>query len=81
MKLLIKGKWVISNSGTNRGIIKENMFADITIFNLNKIRNLSTFNEPNTLPKGINHVLVNGKTALENGKIVGNSGKILSKTF
>lgn len=64
----------------DRGIIKENMFADLTLFNFKKIRNLATFNKPSAFPQGINYVLVNGKIALKNGKIVASSGRILRRT-
>lgn len=56
----------------NRGIIREGMRADITVFDPGAIIDNGTFAEPNIYPDGIVHVLVNGVLALEEGKITGN---------
>lgn len=62
----------------NRGILKEGMKADITIFNPEAIIDIGTYAEPNQYPEGIVHVLVNGEQAVEMGKLTGNrSGKVL----
>jgi N-acyl-D-aspartate/D-glutamate deacylase len=43
-----------------RGILRENYFADIVIFDASTIANRSTPAEPNQFPAGIDYVLVNG---------------------
>lgn len=49
----------------DRGLLKENNFADITIFDPDKISDKGTFEKPHQYPVGINYVLVNGKVVLE----------------
>ena len=52
----------------DRGWIKENCYADITIFDAEKISDKGTFEKPHQYPVGINYVLVNGKVVLEGEK-------------
>jgi len=52
----------------DRGLIKEGMWADITIFNPGKIIDKATFIEPHQYPEGIEYVIVNGKIVIENGE-------------
>lgn len=51
-----------------RGLLKENYFADIVIFNKNEVKDNATFEDPLQFAEGINHVLVNGVPVLLNGK-------------
>jgi len=63
---------------TDRGIIREDAYADLTIFDPETIRDTATFDSPARYPNGIFHVIVNGKIAVENGKHTGvAAGKIL----
>lgn len=55
----------------DRGLIREGMVADITIFDAEAVREKGTFAEPNRYPEGIAHVLVAGRVALEKGKLTG----------
>ena len=52
----------------NRGLLKEDYFADIVIFDETKIIDKGTFIEPTQFPDGIDYVLVNGKFAVKEGK-------------
>jgi dihydroorotase/N-acyl-D-amino-acid deacylase len=52
----------------DRGLIKEGMFADITIFDPAKVIDKATFDSPNQYPVGIEYVLVNGKISVDQGK-------------
>ncbi|MDK4471453.1 D-aminoacylase [Fusobacterium necrophorum] len=52
----------------NRGLLKENYFADIVIFDEDKIIDKGTFIEPTQFPDGIDYVLVNGKFAVKEGR-------------
>jgi len=54
---------------TDRGILRPGMKADITIFNPAKVRDVSTFVDPNHYSEGIEHVLVNGVAVVAGGKI------------
>ncbi len=65
---------------TDRGVIKEGVFADIVIFDLDKIEDRATFTDPHRYPLGIEYVLVNGKIVIEKGKHMGAlPGKVLRK--
>jgi N-acyl-D-aspartate/D-glutamate deacylase len=52
----------------DRGVLKEGMFADITIFDPAKVVDTATFESPNQYPTGIEYVLVNGKISVEKGQ-------------
>ncbi|MBQ4157564.1 MAG: D-aminoacylase [Clostridia bacterium] len=53
---------------TDRGVLGEGYKADICVFDENDIGASSTYLTPVALSKGVMHVLVNGKIALENGR-------------
>ncbi|MDK2882408.1 MAG: N-acyl-D-amino-acid deacylase [Bacillota bacterium] len=55
----------------DRGLIREGMVADITVFNPETIRDKGTFSEPNQYPEGIEYVLVAGQVALDRGRLTG----------
>lgn len=56
--------------GLNRkGSLKPGSDADITIFDLNRIRDAATYQEPLKPPAGIEYVIINGQIALKNGEI------------
>lgn len=63
---------------TDRGVLKQNMWADIVIFDPEKIRDLATFENPHQLAVGMDYVLVNGVPVIEQGKGTGRlPGKVL----
>jgi N-acyl-D-amino-acid deacylase len=51
----------------DRGTLRVGARADITVFNPKTIQDAATFDEPHQFAIGIQHVLVNGRLALENG--------------
>lgn len=55
---------------SNRGVIRNGFFADITIFNFDTVKDLSSFENPFQYAQGIHSVIVNGKVALSLGKII-----------
>jgi N-acyl-D-amino-acid deacylase len=55
----------------DRGLLREGMVADITIFDPTTIIDKGTYAEPNRHPIGISHVLVAGRVAVENGRLTG----------
>jgi N-acyl-D-amino-acid deacylase len=52
----------------DRGLIREGLWADITIFNANKIMDKATFSNPHQYSEGIEYVMVNGKVVIEKGE-------------
>jgi N-acyl-D-aspartate/D-glutamate deacylase len=61
-----------------RGSIKEGMWADVVIFDYDKIQDRATYQYPFRTPEGIDHVLVNGTVVIEKGKHTGaKPGRIL----
>jgi N-acyl-D-amino-acid deacylase len=55
----------------DRGVLKAGMWADIVVFDPEKIQDLATFEKPNQLSEGMRFVLVNGVPVIEEGKMTG----------
>lgn len=65
----------------DRGLIKKNMWADIVVFDQEKIIDKATFTNPHQLSVGIEYVLVNGDIVIEKGEHQSNlPGKTLRST-
>jgi dihydroorotase/N-acyl-D-amino-acid deacylase len=63
---------------TDRGVLKQGMWADVVIFDPATIRDLATFENPNQLSQGMDYVLVNGVPVISEGKMTGAlPGKVL----
>ena len=55
----------------DRGLLQEGLFADIAVFNPDTIIDLSTYENPNQLSVGVEHVFVNGVAVVKSGKVTG----------
>lgn len=55
----------------DRGVIREGMRADVTIFDLEALDDRATYERPMESPTGIDWVLVNGVVVLERGRHTG----------
>ena len=53
---------------SDRGQIKEGYFADIVIFDFEKIIDKGTYTEPKQYSEGIDYVIINGNIVIEEGK-------------
>lgn len=53
-----------------RGLLRENFFADVVVFDPKTITDRATLQDPRQLSVGIEHVLVNGRPILDGGKPV-----------
>jgi dihydroorotase/N-acyl-D-amino-acid deacylase len=56
---------------TDRGLLKEGYFADVTIFDPAKIIDHATYTGPGQLSEGVAYVLVNGQVEFEQGQPTG----------
>ncbi len=52
---------------SDRGIVKEGAYGDITIFNPDKITDKATYDDPFQYPEGIEYVILNGKIIIDKG--------------
>ncbi len=55
----------------DRGVIREGAWADLVVFDADKIIDRSTWDTPNRYSEGVIHVLVNGEFALKNAMMTG----------
>ena len=58
----------------NRGLLRPGYFADITVFDPEKVKDVATFEDPNRTSVGFEYVFVNGVLALEHDKVTGQMG-------
>ena len=58
----------------DRGLLRPNYFADVTIFNPDTVIDHATYEKPHQLSTGIEYVLVNGVIELDHGKMTGELG-------
>jgi len=62
----------------HRGTIRVGNWADVTIFDYDRLQDRATFAAPRELPVGISYVLVNGVVTIEHGKHTGaKAGQVL----
>jgi N-acyl-D-amino-acid deacylase len=63
---------------TDRGVLKQGMWADVVVFDPDQIRDMATFENPNQLAVGMIYVLVNGVPVIADGKMTNAlPGKVL----
>jgi len=62
----------------DRGMIKQGLWADVTIFDLDQLQDRSTYDDPMAFPTGIEYVLVNGVVTIDHDKHTGaKAGRVL----
>jgi len=57
-----------------RGVLAEGMQADLVVFDPDRIKGMASVENPNQYSTGIRLVMVNGKTAVNQGKLVESAG-------
>ena len=61
-----------------RGLVREGYFADLVLFDFERVGSRSTFADPAVYPEGIDMVIVNGVVVVEDGKHLGpRPGRVL----
>ncbi|MBR9988595.1 MAG: D-aminoacylase [Gemmatimonadetes bacterium] len=64
----------------DRGELRAGSFADILVFDLSRVRDAATYQEPHQLAEGMVHVLVNGSFAMTDGAFSATlHGRVLSR--
>jgi len=64
----------------DRGYLRPGAAADIVVFDLDRLRDTATYDDPHQLAEGMVHVLVNGEFAIESGQLTGElNGRVLSR--
>jgi N-acyl-D-amino-acid deacylase len=53
----------------DRGLLVPGLAADLVVFDLDRIRDVATFEKPLQYSEGFTHVIVNGKLVLDDGKM------------
>jgi N-acyl-D-aspartate/D-glutamate deacylase len=56
---------------TDRGIVRPGAFADLTVFDAEKVIDRSTYSDPFHYSEGIQYAVVNGRLVLDGGKPTG----------
>lgn len=63
---------------SDRGVLKQGLWADVVVFDADTIRDRATYENPNQLSDGMQSVLVNGVLVIDGGKMTGAlPGKVL----
>ena len=63
-----------------RGLLQKGYFADITIFDKDRVLDMATFERPHQYPQGIEYVIVNGEVVISKGEHTGKlPGKVLNR--
>jgi N-acyl-D-aspartate/D-glutamate deacylase len=55
----------------DRGLLREGYWADVVVFDPDRINDTATFASPKQYPAGINYVLVNGRIVIDGGNHTG----------
>ena len=64
----------------DRGTVRMGAFADLVAFDLGRVRDLATYEDPHQLSEGMVHVLVNGEFAIRDGSPTGvMPGRVLTR--
>jgi N-acyl-D-amino-acid deacylase len=62
----------------DRGALREGLWADLTVFDFDRIQDNATYENPVAVPTGVDYVLVNGQLVVDEGKHTGaKPGKVL----
>jgi dihydroorotase/N-acyl-D-amino-acid deacylase len=64
----------------DRGVLREGLAADVTIFDPATVRDESTFPDPHRYPTGLPYVIVNGAVVVDRGHMSAErAGRILRR--
>lgn len=64
----------------DRGTLQPGAWADVVVFDLSKVKDRATYEDPHQMAEGMVHVLVNGKFAIRDGQFTGaRAGEVLRR--
>jgi len=64
----------------DRGLIKPGFFADLVLFDPDRVRDTATYEDPICYPEGVHYVLVNGVVTVEEGEhTTAKAGKVIRR--
>lgn len=64
----------------DRGTLRPGGYADVVVFDLERITDRATYLEPHQYSEGVVHVLVNGRMAVRDGELTGTrAGEVLAR--
>ncbi|GIW52926.1 MAG: hypothetical protein KatS3mg081_2281 [Gemmatimonadales bacterium] len=64
----------------DRGTIRAGAYADLVVFDLGRLTDRATYQEPHQLAEGMVYVLVNGGLAIDQGRFTGaKNGRVLQR--
>ena len=64
----------------DRGFVREGAVADVVVFDLERLRDVATFDDPHHYAEGMVYVFVNGRLAIADGEFTGElAGTVLRK--
>ena len=65
----------------DRGVIRPGGIADVAVFDLTRLRDTSSYDDPHRLAEGLVYVFVNGLLALEDGHFTGvQGGRVIQRS-
>jgi N-acyl-D-amino-acid deacylase len=65
----------------DRGLIREGLAADLTIFDPQTVIDTANYDQPKSYPRGINYVLVAGQVVVDQGEHTGaRPGRVLRRS-
>lgn len=74
MPFAVRGMTSLASTFFNirdRGVVREGAYADLAVFDRDRIRDLSTFEDTHQYSEGAVHVMVNGEFAIRDGQPTG----------
>ncbi|MGK2963137.1 MAG: amidohydrolase family protein, partial [Gemmatimonadaceae bacterium] len=66
---------------SDRGSLRAGAYADVVVFDLSRVKDMATYEQPHQMAQGMVHVLVNGRLAIRNGEFTDAlAGEVLQRS-